>query len=89
MAVKNQNATVTPTAIAADGRYAYAVTASDADGDTLTYKLESASPGMTVDKATGRIEWTITAQTKGAHRVKIVVEDGHGGHAHQEFDLSL
>lgn len=70
------------------GRYRYAVTAMDPDGDPLTYRLDAAPRGMTIDSATGRIVWQITAETSGTHRVRVTVEDGQGGHSFQEFGLS-
>ncbi|HET8579860.1 MAG TPA: putative Ig domain-containing protein [Nitrospiraceae bacterium] len=79
---------IPPTAIN-QGRYEYAVTASDPDGDPVTYTLETAPAGMSIDKATGRIEWRIAAETKGTHRVRVVVEDDRKGHAFQDFDLFL
>ena len=81
--------TSTPPTTISQGRYEYAVTASDPEGDPLTYTLQTAPAGMTIDKSTGRIEWLVTAETKGTHRVKVAVEDDRSGHAFQEFDLSL
>ena len=81
--------TSTPPTTISQGRYEYAVTASDPEGDPLTYTLQTAPAGMIIDKTTGRIEWRITAETKGTHRVKVAVEDDRKGHAFQEFDLSL
>jgi translation initiation factor IF-1 len=71
------------------GRYEYLVTGSDPDGDPLTFSLQSAPPGMTIDSKTGRIEWRIAADAQGSHRARVVVEDGHGGQAFQEFELHL
>ena len=88
--ISNSPPTITsapPTAINA-GRYEYAVTAVDQDGDPLTYLLQTAPPGMTIDAASGRIEWRLTAQTTGTHRVRVNVEDGHEGRAFQEFELT-
>jgi hypothetical protein len=42
---------------------------------------------MTIDSATGQIDWQITAKTRGLSRVRVAVEDGHGGRAFQEFEL--
>ncbi len=81
--------TSTPPSTVSHGRYEYAVTASDPEGDPLTYTLQTAPAGMTIDKVTGRIEWRVTTETKGTHRVKVAVEDDRKGHAFQEFDLSL
>ena len=79
---------IPPTTIS-QGLYEYAVAANDPDGDPLTYTLQTAPSGMTIDKTTGRIEWRIAAETKGTYRVRVVVEDDRNGHAFQEFELSL
>lgn len=69
--------------------YTYAVKAIDSDGDALTYHLEAAPSGMTIGERTGRIEWRVPVNQPGVHHVKIVVKDGRGGAAYQEFDLTL
>ena len=38
--------------------YSYAVTASDVEGDTLTWSLTEAPAGMEIDADTGVIRWT-------------------------------
>ncbi len=78
-----------PTGAIAQGRYEYIVIGNDPDGDPLTYLLQAAPAGMTIDSKTGRIEWRIAADVKGTHRARVVVEDGHGGQAFQEFELNL
>lgn len=70
-------------------QYEYVVQAKDVDGDTVTYGLETGPPGMTVDKATGQVIWKVIPGVAGTHRVKIVAEDGQGGMAWQEFELSI
>ncbi|MBX3302761.1 MAG: putative Ig domain-containing protein [Nitrospira sp.] len=79
----------TPPAAAVQGRFDYSVTALDPDGDPLTYHLEMAPPGMTINSGTGHIGWQIPADQRGTFRVKVVAKDGHGGLATQEFDLTL
>ncbi|MCS6896739.1 MAG: putative Ig domain-containing protein [Nitrospira sp.] len=69
--------------------YTYLVQAIDDDGDDLTYSLEAAPPGMTISERTGRIDWRIPLDQTGVHHVKVVVKDGRGGAALQEFDLRL
>jgi len=69
------------------GRYQYTVTATDTDNDSLAFSLEAAPAGMSIDSTTGQIEWRITSKTRGLHRVRVAVGDGHGGRAFQEFDL--
>ena len=78
-----------PAALTTKERYEYVVQAKDADGDTVTYGLETAPPGMMIDKATGQVTWPVTQGLTGTHRVRIVVEDGQGGSAWQEFEVTI
>lgn len=78
---------VPPTTIDA-GRYQYAVKATDPEGDPLTYGLDGAPPGMTIDPSTGRIEWRVVAGRREAHRVRVSVHDNREGYAFQEFSLT-
>lgn len=70
-------------------QYDYLVQATDEDGDAITYALELAPPGMTIGEKTGRIQWGVTPNMKGSHRVRVIAKDSQGGFAAQEFDLSL
>jgi hypothetical protein len=81
--------TSTPTGLISEGRYQYLVTAIDADRDVLSYTLEKAPRGMTIDKGTGLIQWQLSAGMSGSYHVRVVVEDGQSGHAFQEFDLNI
>ena len=79
-----------PTTIS--NRYAYEVKANDPDGDELTYSLEGAPPGMTIDPATGRIEWNVPSvselKSDVVYSVKVTASDGDAT-AFQGFNLSL
>lgn len=79
-----------PTAVA--NRYTYEVRASDPDGDKLTYSLEGAPPGMTIDPATGRIEWNVPSvselKSDVVYNLKVIASDGDAT-AFQGFNLSL
>ncbi len=68
-----------------DRPYQYAVTAVDPEADTLTFSLEQAPNGMTIDIATGLVEWTPGATQQGAHAVTVVVTDPEDGLATQSF----
>ncbi|BAZ19040.1 YD repeat protein (plasmid) [Calothrix sp. NIES-4071] len=72
--------------------YAYDIKAVDADGDNLTYSLDSISlgKGMTVD-ALGRLRWApnTTHATQSPHQVIVTVNDGNGGSANQTINLSV
>lgn len=70
-------------------QFLYAVQAKDPEGDPITYLLETAPPGMMIDKTTGQLTWKIPADLTGTHRVRVVVEDGQGGSTFQEFELAL
>jgi hypothetical protein len=41
-------------------RFTLEIPASDVEGDPLTFTLDQAPPGATIDPVTGRIEWTAT-----------------------------
>ena len=79
----------TPPGTAVQGRFDYSVQARDPDGDSLTYHLETAPPGMTISSDTGHIGWQIPTDQQGTFHVRVVAKDGHGGLATQEFDLTL
>ena len=57
----------------------YQARASDPDGDTLAYSLESPQQGMTIDPATGLFKWVVPAEFKGKQEVNIKADDGHNG----------
>jgi hypothetical protein len=78
-----------PSALTNKEQYEYLVQAKDPDGDTVTYVLETGPPGMTIDGVTGQMTWKVTARSAGTHRVKVMVEDGQGGTAWQEFEVSI
>ncbi|HJT78200.1 MAG TPA: putative Ig domain-containing protein, partial [Gemmataceae bacterium] len=74
--------------ISLDRAYFYAVAASDADADPLSFRLDAAPGGMTID-ATGLVRWTSTAAQFGANAVTVRVEDGRGGVATQDFVIDV
>jgi len=73
---KNQAPILTSTPITlaeVDELYTYNVDATDPDGDALTYSLDVKPSGMTIDSATGLIEWTPAAE--GDYDVVVKVSD--------------
>ena len=72
----------------ADLPYAYQVTAQDADGDPLSYRLTTLPDGMVLDPVTGLLSWTPTSNQLGSQAVTIVVSDGRGGEATQSFQVT-
>lgn len=80
--------TSTPTAPKGQGVFEYIVTAADPDNDTLTFKLDTAPPGMTIDAATGKITWRMPSNLTGPQQVRVSADDGNQGKAFQEFTLA-
>jgi len=78
-----------PQTVIAEGKYEYAVRAAASEEEPLTYMLEVAPQGMTIDKVTGHITWRVTSGQVGNHTVKIVVQDRQGTTAFQEFQLTI
>ena len=82
--------TSTPVVAATVGDlYTYDVDATDDDGDTLTYSLDIAPAGMTIDTASGLINWTPIAAQVGDNPVTVRVADGEGGFATQSFQVNV
>jgi len=72
----NYPPTITSTPITTatvDMPYTYDVTATDPDGDILTYSLTTSPTGMTINSTTGLINWTPTAT--GDYDVTVEVFD--------------
>ncbi len=70
-------------------RYQYAVNATDVDGDTLSFKLDTAPGEMTIDSETGLIEWLPGAADVGDHDVTAIVTDSTDATATQSFSLTV
>jgi hypothetical protein len=77
--------TSTPVTTATVGAlYTYDVDATDPDtGDTLAYSLTIKPAGMTIDAATGLIEWTPTSDQAGVNDVAVKVTDNGSAPASQ------
>lgn len=67
--------------------YAYQVEADDPDGDALTYSLLEQPAGMTIDAASGLVEWIPTNTDVGTHTVTVVAGDPSGAFSTQRFSL--
>ncbi|HEY5665790.1 MAG TPA: putative Ig domain-containing protein, partial [Gammaproteobacteria bacterium] len=92
VAVGNAAPTIDSSAVttATEGEaYSYDVNASDADGDTLTYSLDTAPAGMSINAASGLIQWTPGSGQIGSNPVVVRVEDGNGGSDTQSFSISV
>lgn len=72
-----------------NNRYDYQVEATDAESDAITFSLETAPPGMTIDERRGSVSWQISPDQLGVHKVKILAKDSQGAITFQEFELNL
>jgi RHS repeat-associated protein len=87
----NQSPTISSqagTSVTAGATYHYDVQASDPDGDTLTYQLDSGPQGASID-AHGRLAWPTTTADAGSQSFKITVSDGRGGSVDQSFAVAV
>jgi hypothetical protein len=81
-----------PSSTVQGGVYTYVVQASDPDGDHLTYRLTQAPEGMSIEPDTGLIRWVILPGPSSSDQtveVRVVVSDGDGAEAFQQFRLFL
>ena len=70
--------------------YRYAVHATDLDaGDPLAFALVTAPDGMTIDAATGVIDWVPGAAQAGPQAVELRVTDAAGFAATQAFAVQV
>ncbi|WP_292745723.1 Ig-like domain-containing protein, partial [Nostoc sp. NMS4] len=69
--------------------YRYDVSATDPNGDSLTYKLLVAPNDMTINPTTGSITWSTTTADIGNQTVYLQVNDGHGGITEQKYILAV
>ncbi|MCI0666678.1 MAG: PKD domain-containing protein, partial [Methylococcaceae bacterium] len=67
--------------------YSYPVAASDPDNDLLSYSLSQSPANMTIDAASGLIDWP--QPVAGTHDVTVVVSDGRGGNDQQSYTLTI
>lgn len=69
--------------------YTYQVIAEDPDGDAITYSLASAPKGMAIDSNTGIINWQITPENAGSHKIEVAAQDAEGLKAFQRYTLTI
>jgi parallel beta-helix repeat protein len=85
--------TSTPVTTGTQGvTYYYLVTADDADivyGDYLTFSLDVAPAGMSIDSVTGLIDWIPASDQIGLNWVVVHVEDSTGEFVTQMFSITV
>ncbi len=73
----------TPNTIAFGGTSTLSVTASDPDGDTLTYQWSNSTGGGIITGTGSSVTFT-AGQTEGTYTIYVTVSDGKGGSAKQD-----
>ena len=68
--------------------YSYLATATDADGDPLTFSLLQGPSTMTVSAA-GQVSWCPRTSAVGTHPIPLQVSDGRGGLVRQTYNLTV
>lgn len=82
--------TSAPVTSAVQGQpYRYVVQASDPDGSTITYALDTAPAGMTIDAAAGEIAWTPAYAQEGSNAVRVRASSANGGAVTQAFNVTV
>jgi hypothetical protein len=72
-----------------DSLYSYSLSATDANGDTLSFSLVDGPQAMTVDSTSGLLQWLPTQADIGSVAVSVRADDGKGGFASQQFTLQV
>jgi len=70
-----------------DVLYSYDAVATDSDGDVLMYGLVVSPDNMTIGELSGEIRWT--PDQLGVFAVELLVSDGNGGTALQQWDINV
>ncbi len=79
-----------PLTVNEDTLYSYDVEAFDPNtNETLTFSLDVAPTGMTINATTGRIEWTPDNDDVGDHAVTVRVEDAILAYDTQDFNVAV
>jgi hypothetical protein len=82
--------TSSPSTSVVEGQlYSYQVSASDPDGGALAFALATAPAGMSIDAASGMINWTPSHAQVGNNAVAARVTDATGLYATQNFSISV
>lgn len=83
--------TSTPiTEVFVNQRYAYPSSATDADGDQIIYRLESAPAGVAISETNGLLVWNQpSADQLGTHAITLLAIDPAGASSRQTFEVRV
>lgn len=69
--------------------YIYSVVANDPDGDAISFSLENAPEGMTIDSKNGALNWQLSPEQKGEYTFTVIAEDADGAKAIQSITVGF
>ena len=69
--------------------FQYKISAVDADGDSVAFRLVNEPEGMSIDALTGELNWTPVADQIGVNSVTVVVTDARGLTAERTYELDV
>ena len=78
-----------PPSATEDIEYTYNPSATDAEGDTLSWSLAGRPAGMNVDVSTGVVTWTPLEGVLTSGPVTLIVSDGNGGGDTEAFTVTV
>jgi hypothetical protein len=78
-----------PPEVSSTERYEYPVQALDPDNDTITYSLEQAPAGMSIDPVSGLLSWPIRPENVGVYSFRVVASDPGGMKSSQEYSMDF
>jgi len=79
-----------PDGVMEGGLYRYTVAATDAEGDSVRYRLDSTtSSGVALDTVSGDLEWTPTASDVGVQTHSVTAYDIHGATDGQTITVTV
>jgi len=70
-------------------QFTYQVVAHDRESDVMTFSLETAPSGMTIDRLKGLVTWKLSPGLTGIHKVRILVTDSEGAASFQDFEMNI
>ena len=76
-----------PSEAETDVALSYQATATDPDGDSVTFALRAGPSGMTLNPNSGALLWMPSLNDLGQHSILLEASDGRGGKAEQSFTL--